>query len=113
MRKEIQSANGISMCQHIVRVLDKVAGDPRVTESQRALVAERRRHYSALLKLHQGKRAFFDGDHREATAALAEANAYLRRGKLTLAVMLLRLTPGLLLRAYDLRDRLVFRASTR
>ena len=113
MRKESLSANGISMCQHIVRVLDKVAGDPRVTESQRALVAERRRHYSALLKLHQGKRAFFDGDHREATAALAEANAYLRRGKLTLAVMLLRLTPGLLLRAYDLRDRLVFRASTR
>jgi len=113
LRKGSLSANGVSMCQHIVRVLDKVAGDPRVTAAQRALVAERRQHFSALLKLHEGKRAFFAGDPRDAAAALAEANVHLRRRKLGLAVVLLRLMPRLLLRAYDLRDRLVFRASTR
>lgn len=113
LRKGSLSANGVSMCQHIVRVLDKVAADARVTAPQRALVAERREYFSALLKLHEGKRAFFAGDHRLAAAALAEANVRLRRKKLAVAVLLLRLVPGLLLRAYDLRDRLVFRASTR
>ena len=44
---------------------------------------------------------------------LAEANADLRRGKLTLALVLMRFVPDLLLRVYNLRDRVVFGASTR
>jgi hypothetical protein len=69
--------------------------------------------FAAILRLHQGKRAFFAGDHRRAVTLLTEANDELRRPKLGMTVMLMRVMPGLLLRAYDLRDRLVFGASTR
>jgi hypothetical protein len=101
------------MCQHIVRVLDKTAREMHLTPRQRAVVAARREEFAALLRLHEGKRAFFAGDHKRAVAALTEANVYLRRRKLAIALVLLRIMPGLLLRAYDLRDRLVFGASTR
>jgi glycosyltransferase involved in cell wall biosynthesis len=107
------SANPISMCQHIVRVFDKATRQLPLTEAQRALVAERRAHFAALLRMHEGKRAFFRGDAPAAIEALTEANLHLRRRKLAAAVMAMRIMPGLLLRAYDWRDRFVFRTSTR
>jgi glycosyltransferase involved in cell wall biosynthesis len=107
------SANGVSMCQHIVRVLDKTAREMPLTPEQQALVAGRRAYFSALLRLNEGKKAFFAGDRREALRALGDANAYLRRRKIALAIVLLRFVPGLLLRAYDARDRLVFKTTTR
>ena len=113
LRRGSLSADAVSMCQHIVRVLDKAARDLRLTGTQQALVAGRRRDFAALLRLHEGKKAFFAGDYHEAVTALTDANAHLRRTKISLALVLLRFVPGLLLRAYDLRDRLVFRASTR
>lgn len=113
LRPESLSANGISMCQHIVFVLDKVRGWPELTEAQRDLLAARRAHYAAWLRFHQGKRAFFEGDRGAALAALTEANVHLRSVKLSISLLLLRLTPGLLRRAYDLRDRVVFRATSR
>lgn len=113
LRRGSLSANGISMCQHIVRVLDKAARELPLTDRQRSLVAERRAYFAAMLRMHEGKQAFFAGEHKEALQALSEANAYLRRRKMALAILLLRVMPGLLLRAYDMRDRLVFKASTR
>ncbi len=113
LRSSSLSADAVSMCQHIVRVLDKVQGAMSLTSSEIDLVTERRAYFTALLRLHQGKRAFFAGDHKEAVEALTEANAVLRRRKIMAALLLLRIMPGLLLRAYDMRDRLVFRTSTR
>jgi glycosyltransferase involved in cell wall biosynthesis len=113
LRKTSLSADGVTMCQHIVRVLDKAARELKLTERERALIASRRAMFAATLQLHQGKRAFFAGDHARAVMLLAAANDHLRRPKLAAAVMLMRFIPGLLLRAYDLRDRLVFGASTR
>ncbi|HET7220183.1 MAG TPA: glycosyltransferase family A protein [Vicinamibacterales bacterium] len=113
LRRGSLSANGISMCQHIVRVLDKAARELPLTPAQRSLVAERRAYFTAMLRMNEGKRAFFAGDHKEALQALSDANAYLRRRKISLAIVLLRLMPGLLLRAYDMRDRVVFKTSTR
>jgi hypothetical protein len=84
-----------------------------LSPAQAALAAERRAYFTALLRLHEGKRAFFSGEHKEALQALTEANAELKRTKLAIAIVLLRIMPGLLLRAYDVRDRLVFRTSTR
>jgi glycosyltransferase involved in cell wall biosynthesis len=107
------SADRISMCRHIVRVLDKVESHRGLTAPQRALVAERRTHFAALLRLHEGRKAFFAGDYKEAVRALTDANAHLRRRKIGAALVMLQLMPRLLLRAYDIRDRLVFRASTR
>lgn len=113
LRSSSLSADGVSMCQHIVRVLDKVRREMTLTTSEIEVIAERRAFFAALLKLHQGKRAFFAGDHKEAVEALTAANAVLRRRKISAALLLLRIMPGLLLRAYDMRDRLVFRTSTR
>ena len=113
LRRDSLSANGVSMCQHIVRVLDKAARELRLTPAQLALIATRRAEFSALLRLHEGRRAFFAGDFHRAVTALTEANAFLHRRKIGLAVVCLRFVPGLLLRAYDLRDRLIFKASTR
>jgi glycosyltransferase involved in cell wall biosynthesis len=113
LRSSSLSADGVSMCQHILRVLDKVGREMSLTSSEIALIAERRAYFAALLRLHQGKRAFFAGDHKEAVEALADANTVLRRRKISAALLLLRIMPGLLLRAYDMRDRLVFRTSTR
>ena len=107
------SANGVSMCQHIVRVLDKTVREMDLTPAERELVTRRRAEFAALQRLHEGRRAFFAGAHREAAEALTEANKVLRRRKIALALPFVRLIPGVLLRAYDLRDRLVFRTSTR
>jgi cellulose synthase/poly-beta-1,6-N-acetylglucosamine synthase-like glycosyltransferase len=113
LRPESLSANGVSMCQHIIRVLDKAASTMSLTPEQLSLVAERRAHFFALLKLHEGKKAFFAGDHDTAQRALTQANTHFRRRKIAIAVMFLRIMPRLLLRAYDMRDRLVYRTSTR
>jgi cellulose synthase/poly-beta-1,6-N-acetylglucosamine synthase-like glycosyltransferase len=113
LRPESLSANEISMCQHIVRVLDKTARAMPLTPVQAELVADRRAYFAALLRFHEGKRAFLAGDGKEALSALTEANVRLRRIKIALAILLLRVMPNLLLRAYDARDRLVFRTSTR
>lgn len=113
LRRSSLSADGVTMCSHVIRVLDKAAREMPLTVSERQVVTEQRRKFVALLRLHEGKRAFFAGDPQTAAAALHDANAYLRQRKLALAVVLMRLVPGLLLRAYDLRDRLVFGASTR
>jgi glycosyltransferase involved in cell wall biosynthesis len=112
-RRGSLSADPVSMCQHIVRVLDKAERELTLTAHERTLVAERRAEFAAVLRLHQGKRAFFAGDHEQAVAMLREANARLRRRKLALALVLIRFMPRLLLRAYDLRDRLVFGTPTR
>jgi glycosyltransferase involved in cell wall biosynthesis len=113
IRRSSLSANSVSMCQHIVRVLDKTVRDMTLTPAQLALVADRRAYFAALLKFHEGKRAFFAGDHKHAVQALTDANAHLRRRKIAMALLLVRIMPGLLLRAYDMRDRLVFKMSTR
>ena len=113
LRNGSLSADGVSMCEHILRVFDKATRELTLTERERSMIASQRARFAAVLRLHQGKRAFFAGDHERAAALLAEANEQLCRPKLSIAVMLMRFMPGLLLRAYDLRDRLVFGASTR
>ena len=113
LRPESLSANEISMCQHIVRVLDKTTRTMTLTPAQADLIADRRAHFMALLRFHEGKRAFVSGNREQALAALTEANVRLKRVKIAVAIVLLRVMPNLLLRAYDARDRLVFRTSTR
>ena len=46
LRPDSLSANGISMCQHIVRVLDKVAREMPLAPADRALVGARRKEFS-------------------------------------------------------------------
>ena len=113
LRRDSLSADGVSMCHHIIRVLDKAARELDLSARERQVIAERRRDFEAMLRLHEGKRAFLAGSYHEAATALTDANRHLNRLKLTMAVLLLRVFPGLLLRAYGLRHRIVFGGAAR
>jgi glycosyltransferase involved in cell wall biosynthesis len=110
VRGDSLSANGVSMCQHILRVLDKAVRELDLSPREREVIADRRRDFAAMLRFHEGTRAFLSGSYDEAATALTDANHHLSRTKLTIAVALMRLMPRVLLKAYDLRARIVFGA---
>ena len=107
------TADPIWLSKHILRVLEKVKQTMTLTPSERATVELQQRRFQALLQLHEGKRAFFSGDTAGAIHGLTEANRFFRNRKIALTLMMLRIAPRLLLRAYDLRDRLYFRMITK
>jgi len=107
------TADPISLSQHVLRVLEKVKQTTTLTSSEQAIVDLQQRRFQALLKFHEGKRAFFSGDTAGAIHGLTEANRFFRNRKTAITVMMLRIAPRLLLRAYDLRDRLYFRMITK
>jgi hypothetical protein len=55
----------------------------------------------------RGKRAFFRRDVDQALSHIERSNSLMRRLKLSLVCLPIRRFPGVLLRAYRLRDRLL------
>lgn len=105
------SADPVWMFEHGLKVLDKAERTLRLTpEEQRALTQQRER-FRASLKLHKGKQAFVKGDVETAIENLTEANIYFATRKLTVSLWLLRRAPGLLRRAYQLRNRYLFKTN--
>jgi glycosyltransferase involved in cell wall biosynthesis len=107
------TADPIWLSEHILEVLRKVRQREDLTASERATVDSQYEHFHALLRLHEGKRAFFSGDTAGAIDGLTEANRFFRNRKTAFTLMMLRVAPRLLLRAYDLRDRFYFRMITK
>jgi glycosyltransferase involved in cell wall biosynthesis len=107
------SSDPVEMASDIVRVFDKAERTLELSDAQRAVLSRERERFRAGLRLQEGKRAFVRGDARAALASLGEANRFFRSRKLSLAMLLIKVAPGLLLRAYDLRDRYVLKAGTR
>lgn len=107
------TADPIWLSEHILEVLRKVKQRQDLTPSERATVDNQYEHFHALLRLHEGKRAFFSGDTAGAIDGLTEANRFFRNRKTAFTLMMLRVAPRLLLRAYDLRDRFYFRMITK
>ena len=107
------TADPIWLSQNIIRVLDKVNQTMELTPSERASVDLHQQRFRALLSFHKGKHAFFSGDTAGAIDGLTEANRFFRNRKTAITLMMLRVAPRLLLRAYDLRDRLYFRMITK
>lgn len=107
------TADPIWLSENVLRVLEKVQRTMELTPSERATVDLHQKRFHAMLHLQQGKRAFFSGDTAGAIHGLTEANRFLRKRKTAITVMMLRIAPRLLLRAYDLRDRLYFRMITK
>jgi glycosyltransferase involved in cell wall biosynthesis len=107
------TADPIWLSEHILAVLRKVKERDDLTAAERATVENRYEHFHALLRLHQGKHAFFSGDTAGAIKGLTEANRFFRNRKTSFTLMMLRVAPRLLLRAYDLRDRFYFRMITK
>ncbi len=112
-RPESLSANPVWMLNHCLRVFEKAERTLNLTPSERQTLNRQQIHFRALLRLFDGKKAFLDGDAVTAVKALGEANAYFKSRKIALTMSLLRRAPRLLLRAYAIRDRFVFRASTK
>ena len=107
------SADPVWMFQCIARVLDKAGATlPLTPDEVRALEAAKQR-FAAQARFAEGKRRFFEGDASGAIAAFRESNRRLRSPKLALVIAGLRLAPRTLLRLYELRDRYLFRTSTK
>jgi glycosyltransferase involved in cell wall biosynthesis len=107
------TADPIWLSRHVIRVLEKVKDTMTLTPAERATVEHNEQRFHALLSFHEGKRAFFLGDTAAAIHGLTEANRFFRNRKTAITLMMLRIAPRLLLRAYDLRDRLYFRMITK
>ena len=107
------TANPIWLSEHVLKVLRKVEQTMDLTPSERITLDNQLAHFHALLRLHQGKHAFFAGDTAGAINGLTEANRFFRKRKVSFTVMMLRIAPRFLLRAYDLRDRLYYRMITK
>lgn len=107
------TADPIWLSEHILEVLRKVRKRDDLTFSEKQTVEMQYEHFHALLRLHEGKRAFFSGDTAAAINGLTEANRFFRNRKTAITLMMLRVAPRLLLRAYDLRDRFYFRMITK
>ena len=107
------TADPISLSHDQLRVLEKVKQTMTLTQSERNTVDLHHRRFEALLNFYQGKRAFFSGDTAGAIRGLSQANRFFRNRKTAITLTLLRIAPRLLLRAYDLRDKLYFRTITK
>jgi glycosyltransferase involved in cell wall biosynthesis len=107
------TADPIWLSKHILRVLEKVKQTMKLTPSELETVDLQQQRFHAQLRLDEGKRAFFSGDTAGAIHGLTEANRFFRNRKTAFTLMMLRIAPGLLLRAYDLRDRFYFRMITK
>jgi glycosyltransferase involved in cell wall biosynthesis len=103
------SADTVLMYQGVRDVLEKCQRTLDLNEADRTVLASQLRRTIALQRLHEARRAFFAGDHAAACAALRDANAELRSTKLAIASLLLRVMPGLLTRAYRLRNMMLRR----
>jgi glycosyltransferase involved in cell wall biosynthesis len=107
------SADPVWMCQHVLKVLDKAARTLSLDVSEKDLLARERARFQAMLLLQEGKRAFFKGEQEVAVNKLTEANRVFKSRKISTTLWFLRRVPRVLLFAYDLRDKLILRASTK
>jgi hypothetical protein len=109
------SADPVRMAEHVLIVLDKFAKGPYalgLSDADRGALEARRKYFLARLEIVYGKRAFFRLDAGKAREHLERANAVLRSPRLGFVCVLLRLFPGLLLKVYRMRDRLIIGADT-
>jgi glycosyl transferase family 2 len=111
-RRDSLSANPIGMAQRVVQVLDQLAARLDVAPDDRAAIAERQAYFRAMLDVAEGKHAFFRLETDAALEHLERANEFFRSRRLRLVCALMRTFPGVLLRMYRLRDRLLLGADT-
>lgn len=107
------SSDPLWVCENALRVMDKAERTMSLTDEEREAVGRARSRFRATYSFYKGKRAFTEGDTKTAIECLKEANVFFRSRKTALVLLLLRLAPQLLLRTYDLRDRLILKTSTR
>jgi hypothetical protein len=112
-RRGSLSSDPVRVCENGLRVLEKSERTLELTVAERKALKESQARLHATLRLSEGKRAFTRGDTQAAIAGLTEANDFFLSRKTQLVLLGLRFMPRLLLRAYVLRDRFLWRTDTR
>jgi glycosyltransferase involved in cell wall biosynthesis len=110
-RRDSLSANAIGMAERVVEVLDKLASLD-LSPDDRAALIRRQAFFRARLDLARAKFAFFRLETGAAVEWLERANEYFKSRRLRIIAALMRTSPGMLLRLYRLRDRLLLGTDT-
>ncbi len=103
------SADRIAMKEGYLRVLEKIRRDLSLTPGEADTVERQMLRERADLNLEKARQTFAARDYSAALECLRQANLYYRKPAYRLALQLMRLAPGLLYRAYDLRRRYLLR----
>jgi glycosyltransferase involved in cell wall biosynthesis len=111
-RRNSLSADPVWMAENVLKVLDKAAQNLDLPPGDRKALQHQRNYFRAQLDLALGKRAFFRFDVDGALTQIERSNRFFRSWKLRLVCAGLRTFPGVLLRLYRLRDRLMVGADT-
>jgi glycosyltransferase involved in cell wall biosynthesis len=98
------SADPVRMIEGYLAVLDKAARDPNATAAELKLVEHQCQVARAHLALEKGKRDLLAGHTDTAISELRRANAHYKSAKLTMALLLLRVSPRFLRALYRWRD---------
>ena len=95
VRLDSLAAQNIKMLESMVRVLTKLETELKVTPERRLLLRRETVKAQAKVDLERGKVYLQQGRFGEARDALRNANAFFHRRKLTLMLLVLRLSPKL------------------
>lgn len=112
-RRGSHTSDPLWLYRNFLKILDKITRTMTLAPDEDEVVRRQRAWANAMLRLHEGKQAFFRGDTRAAIEGLTEANAFFGSRKIALALWSLRSAPRLLLRAYDMRDRFILKTNTK
>lgn len=89
------SSSNSRMLAALVTILSNVKAGWNLSDEQQTLLAEKLNQTQALLALERGKESLKRGEFEDARVQLEEADIQLNRGKLKLALLGLRVAPGL------------------
>jgi GT2 family glycosyltransferase len=112
-RAESLSSDPRRMLRNALAVLEKAESSGQLSADEVIALEEGRRQLNARMRLCDGKQAFVSGDVPGAIAGLSDANLVLQSRRMAWQVRLLRWCPGLLMRAYNLRQRYGWKPAAR
>lgn len=90
-----------------LRVIGQGGPAPRLTPGEAEVLRRERVRFRAPLRFSEGMRSFLRGDVPSAIEALREANRFFRSWRLGFMTRFLRFVPGLAVRAYHIRRRVL------
>jgi glycosyltransferase involved in cell wall biosynthesis len=112
-RRGSLSSDPVWMAEHAIAVLEKAERTLDLSPADLAVLQRQQGFFRASRDLALGKRAFFRLEFDRAVEHFRDANVYFRSPKLWLVGLVMRRAPGLLLRMYGWRDRVLLGTDTR
>lgn len=112
-RRGSLSSDPVWMAEHALVVLDKAERTLQLPPDDLAVLKAQQARFNAMRELALGKRAFFQLESERALEHFRRANEFFRSPRLALVCGAIRLAPGMVLRMYGLRDRLMVGTDTR